>query len=251
MFVTVTKNQLLLKEEYFVKKAFYCLLIAVLVVPTLSMSRVKAAKAPSQKLLTEVVTSTDTHQKLKVTNTDTGEVQYLESIKKKDGSTIFKSTANGETKTISKKGEKVIVKDENGQVDEEVNVEDLGSSDKKVNSIGVMPQIIPSGGGGDWEYIKTYKHSISWKSTVVTTVAGVIAAAVSAGAATSIFITVASTAVNEGVPHYYMITSKYKNYSDPTRIRTGYGTEYYKYYDYTNYAGYTWSVLTDYITPGP
>ncbi|RWZ60644.1 hypothetical protein EQV77_04945 [Halobacillus fulvus] len=234
------------------KKFFSVSMIAVLLITAISTSSVSASTTikPINPLYeTEVIKETDTYQKVKYTNTETGEVEYLEAILKEDGSKVYKATANGETKTIQNDGKDILVKDEEGKVENKVATKDLGKVENSEGEVGA--QYFPNP-GGVFQFYSSYKHSVDLYGSSISFIAGLIAAALGAGVIASALTSIATTALQEVLPHLYMKTTKYVDYTrKPLRTTWGYDTDYYRYYDYTNYAGTSWTTSTTYLTPGP
>lgn len=173
------------------------------------------------------------YQKIKITNLETEEVEYLETIYE-DNEYSFVATTEEATYDIKSNEKEVVVTNRNtGENEVTILLDDKGISDEKArNSINSIVE--PS---ASWSTINHWYSSKALNTTVASVIAGVIAS-IYGGPITGIVVTIAGGYASIKAGHaYFHVQQQTKNEGNAWYRRDVYN--WYKYHDYTVHLGTT------------
>ncbi|MGJ5837302.1 MULTISPECIES: hypothetical protein [Bacillus] len=177
----------------------------------------------------EVLTDKPTYQKIKIVNKETGEVEYLESFKKNNEYSYIATTKDAVYDIESV--EKGVTVTNRGTGKEEITVSKF---DEIVEDKSSIMQTRSS-----WSTVNSYKSSSSLNTTVVTTIAGIIAS-IYGGPVTGVAVTIAAAYASIKAPNtYFRVQEQAKVEGNAYYRRNVF--KWYKYHDYTKYLGQTTS----------
>ncbi|MCM3037573.1 hypothetical protein M3579_16545 [Bacillus pumilus] len=177
----------------------------------------------------EVLTDKPIYQKIKVVNKETGEVEYLESFKKNNEYSYIATTKDAVYDIESDEKGVTVTNRDTGK--EEITVSKL---DEIVEDKSSIMQTRSS-----WSTVNSYKSSGSLNTTVVTTIAGIIAS-IYGGPVTGVVVTIAGAYASIKAPNtYFRVQQQAKVEGNAYYRRDVF--KWYKYHDYTKYLGTTTS----------
>ncbi|WLP59352.1 hypothetical protein [Bacillus pumilus] len=177
----------------------------------------------------EVLIDKPTYQKIKVVNKEKGEVEYLESFKKNNEYSYIATTKDAVYDIESDEKEVTATNRDTGK--EEITVSKLDEIVEDKSSI------IQTRSG--WSTVNSYKSSGSLNTTVITTIAGIIAS-IYGGPVTGVVVTIAGAYASIKAPNtYFRVQQQAKVEGNAYYRRDVF--KWYKYHDYTKYLGQTTS----------
>jgi len=188
----------------------------------------------------EFLENTDVYQKIKFTNKETNEIEYLEvDLTKNEYRAIY------DDKQTKQQTEVLITTEEDSIV-----IENLMTNEKTTEKIynesnenTVLPTALP-GGNGDYQLQNTWKgsKSLTDNGTATVSLAAGIIASIYGGPITGIVTTIASYLVTKGAPTFYYIHELYYYRGAP-----GKPASFVRYYENSNYTGYIDAVYNNFI----
>lgn len=183
----------------------------------------------------EYLENTDVYQKIKFTNKETGETEYLEADLTNNE---YRAIYNDEQ--TKQQTEVLITKEEDSIV-----TENLTTNEQKTEKIfnlssenNIQQRGLP-GGNGDYQLQATFKgsKSLTNNGTATVSLAAGIIASIYGGPITGIVVSIASYLVTAGAPTFYYVHELYYYKGFPV-----YPAAFVKYYENSNYTGYINSV---------
>ncbi|WP_374965543.1 hypothetical protein [Lysinibacillus sp. RS5] len=195
-----------------------------------------------EKYEIEYLENTDVYQKIKFTNKETGEIEYLE-VDLTNENPEYLATYND--KQTKEQTEVSITKEEDSLV-----IENLTTNEKKTEEIfnlsnenTVLPRALP-GGNGDYKLQNTWKgsKSLTDNGTATVSLAAGIIASIYGGLITGVVTTIASYLVTKGAPTFYYIHELYYYKGAPAKPAS-----FVRYYEKSNYTGYIDAVYNNFI----
>lgn len=189
----------------------------------------------------EYLENTDSYQKIKFTNKDTGEVEFLEVDLSKENPE-YRATYKDEQ--TEQQTEVVITKEEDS-----IALENLTTNETKKEKIfnlednTIQPLALP-GGNGDYQLYHTFKGSKSLSesgASTISLIAGIVAS-IYGGPVTGIVTSIATYLLTAGAPKFYYIHELYYYKGASAK-----NASFVRYYENSNYTGYINAVYNDFI----
>lgn len=192
----------------------------------------------NEKYEIEYLENTDVYQKIKFTNKETGEIEYLEADFTKENPEYLATYTDQKTKQQT---EVLITK-----VEDSVVSKNLKTNETKIEKIfnledSIQPFGLP-GGNGDYELVYTFHGSkqLTGNGTIAL-VAGIIAS-IYGGPITGIVVSIASYLITAGAPVFYYIHELYYY-----KGAAGKPASFVRYYENSNYTGYLGAEYNNFI----
>ena len=228
------------KRRYFVKNKLIFVICAVLLISTIAsnfsvsaMSNVNVGASSNDKYEVEFIENTKEYQKIKFTNKETGDVEFLEAFYS-DGSSNYLSTYTDEE---TKQEMQVVITTENN----ELTIHNLTTDEETTESIidikeanSIQPFGLP-GGYGDYVLQATFRGSkqiVDSAVGIVSVIAGIVAS-IFGGPVTGIVTTIAMYLASAGAVKFYYVHELYYWRDIPV-----YPAYFVKYYENSNYTGF-------------
>lgn len=202
----------------------------------------KLLRKNEDKYDVKVVKQNSFYQKIKFTNLENGEIEYLESFLLENGDYKYKSTDSNQIElAIQNLADEVVVTDE---LDNEIITIEIDETHDSINTLNIkrIEDGISTFGLYDnvpkktkWASYRKYKSSKDANVNAVSLLAGILVSIAGGGPVVGI-VTAAAT-------YYYSSKSKriYYHIDKQTRFNNGRQVrsivKYYKYHDYTGYLG--------------
>lgn len=177
----------------------------------------------------EYLENTDVYQKIKFTNKETGEIEYLEvDLNNNEYRAIYND------KQTKQQTEVLITREEDSIVTENLTTNEI-KTEKTYNLSGNIGTRALPGGNGDYELQHTFKGSKSIVDDGVTTIsliAGIVAS-IFGGPVTGVVTGVASYLLFKGSPAFYYIHELYYYKGFAAK-----NAKFVRYYENKDYSGY-------------
>ncbi|WP_419961858.1 hypothetical protein [Psychrobacillus sp. BM2] len=190
---------------------------------------VQATKKLENGFEIEYLENTKDYQKIKFTNQETKEVEYLEVVIDENGQAEYTAYYNN----------KVTVLNQDATLGYELNLETnttktIDLSESKIDIQAVAPEE-----PGNYVYQTTFKSSKSFDTAIVSLIAGIVAS-VYGGPITGVATGIATFLYSTKAKQFWYVTDLYY-YKDFPGKPASY-TKYYAYPDYTNLINSIWYV---------
>lgn len=194
----------------------------------------------NEKYEIEYLENTDTYQKIKFTNKETGEIEYLGVDLSKENPEYLATYNDKQTKQQT---EVLITK-----LEDSIVIENLTTNETKTEKIfnledSIQPLGLP-GGNGDYVLEHTFKGSKSLVDNGVATIsliAGIVAS-VFGGPVVGVVTTIATYLLSAGAQKFYYVHELYYYKGAPAKPAS-----FVKYYENSNYTGFINEVYNNFI----
>lgn len=167
---------------------------------------------------TEIIESRADYSKVKFTNVETGEVEYLEG-KKENGEFVYYASFEDETHKITKEGNQVLL---DGEVVAEESVTEQLNTNDSMNSISSI----------DWTDGYTTSGSNAIVVNRVSLLAGILASIVG-GPVTGTITSLASYIIGSQITQIWWKRTQYFDRANPCWMRS-----HVNYYEHSNFTGF-------------
>lgn len=175
----------------------------------------------------ETIDDTKEHQKIKFTNLETGEVEYVESILENGKYVYFSTNDEGKQKIESVNGTIKITDQETKEVKYLKPIKSTIKDDIKVEDASSLA-------AAWWEQVNMYRSSYAIDTAKLSLVAGILAS-IYGGPVTGVITSIASYLISINAPNVWYIVRQYQDQYDLNHWMDE--TYYYADPNYSNFRG--------------
>lgn len=216
------------------KKKLALILSVIMIFSTISNSAALANNPQdivvSNYLYSQIVNKKD-YQKIKITNLENGEIEYLESFIKKDGTIDFLATTNDGIFNIESNEKEVILKKDN------VVIEVYNKNSFSINT--VQNQLITPMAYGQWGPDEiSYGNRSFYVGISASVLTGIIGGIFSLGTTSSIVTSIVSVIISEAIGNvWYKYATSYRIDIENNKYERRVTTTMYRNSNYTGQIG--------------